>query len=306
MRIDGRQLDRAQRSAMDALADPAGSDVYLWGPPGRGKSWLVDAHLASMSRKRVLRSHFHEFFADVHRLIRTRGSLADALDALLTGLDVVCFDEFHVHDPADGQYVTALLDAIGTRRIRLIVTSNYPPAGLMPNPLFHSMFEPTIDLIERRFRIVECDGGVDYRASRADRAPGAWLCPGTHAQLRSVGLRRPAAAERTTVSPAGHPIVATRARAGEIWFRFADLCATATAPIDYLALADEYRRWVITDVPDQLDAEPAQRFANLVDVLWEKRTEVIVAASNTPDSLESAGAHDLDRMRSRLRQLPMA
>ena len=65
MRIDGRQLDRAQRSAMDALADPAGSNVYLWGPPGRGKSWLVDAHLASMSRKRVLRSHFHEFFADV-------------------------------------------------------------------------------------------------------------------------------------------------------------------------------------------------------------------------------------------------
>ncbi len=307
MEIDGRVLDVAQRATMGVLSDSARPDVYLWGPPGRGKTWLVDSYIASNPRDRVLRKHFHEFFAEVHGAIRVHGSLAGALDSLLAGFDLVCFDEFHVHDPADGQYVTALLARLRERAIRTIVTSNYPPRDLMPNPLFHSTFAPTIALISRTFRIVECDGGTDYRQAPDEQMPGAWLTPGTVEQLKAYGLPSPVASERTSVRPAGHRIVADRAADGEVWFQFGELCETPTAPIDYLSLAQIYGRWVITGVPAEIEAEAAQRFANLVDVLWEKQVEVVITSTALPDALITGrAAHDLDRMLSRLSQLTAA
>ncbi|MFW0790272.1 cell division protein ZapE [Gordonia sp. CPCC 205333] len=307
MEIGGRVLDEAQRLAVRALGDPTGPCIYLWGPPGRGKTWLVDTYLAESSRKRVLRRHFHDFFVDVHREIRVRGSLNRALDALLAGIDVLCFDEFHVHDPADGQYVTALVQHVVDGRVRMIVTSNYQPSQLLPNPLFHSMFEPCIALIERHFRVVECDGGTDYRASGDAHRPGAWLTPGASSQLAKVGLRSPDPRDQVTLRLSGHPIVARRADSDEVWFDFGAMCATPTAPTDYLLLAQQFSRWVITDVPRLSDAgaDAAQRFANLIDVLWEKRIEVVLTSSVPPAELAPhSGAHDIDRMVSRLSQLP--
>lgn len=319
MDIPPPDLDSAQESAWRALDDHAAPDVYLWGPPGRGKTWLVDRYLASTPPRRLLRTHFHEFFADVHAEIRSRGSLSTALDAVLTGLDTVCFDEFHVHDPADGRFLAALLVRARERGIRLIMTSNYPPIDLMPNPLFHSMFEPTIEMIHRHVRVVECDAGIDYRQARPGVVRGIWLSPGDDAQFENLGLRPPDLTERTTVRPAGHPIVADRAEGtdrtgrtdgtegthdGEIWFRFAELCGKPTAAVDYLPLARTHRRWVITDVPARLDAEPAQRFVTLIDVLWEKAVEVIVSAAVPPGALDAdCAAHDLGRMISRLGEL---
>ncbi|WP_170323176.1 cell division protein ZapE [Gordonia effusa] len=307
MMIGEISLDEAQASAMNSLRDPTGPHVYLWGPPGRGKTLLVDAYTTSMRSKRLLRKHFHEVFGDIHREIRSRGSLTRALDSLLAGVEIVCFDEFHVHDPADAQYVTALVrHALGSG-VRMIVTSNYPPSQLLPNPLFHSMFEPCIGVIEREFRIVECDGGTDYRARGDARRTGAWLSPGTHHQLTEAGLSPPNPNEQVTLRPSGHPIIARRANHGEVWFDFAALCATPTAPVDYLRLAEQYSRWAITDVPSLAvaGADAAQRFANLIDVLWERRIEVFITSPVPPDEFAPhSGAHDIDRMVSRLSQLP--
>ncbi|WP_068154316.1 cell division protein ZapE [Rhodococcus phenolicus] len=302
----GFTLDTAQRDACAALATDR--DLYLWGPVGRGKSWLVSTYFAALPTDRKLRVHFHEFFRDLHLAVRRhRNDLAAALHDLLGGLDVVCFDEFHVHDPADGKFIARLLPALLERDIRVVLTSNYPPHALLPNPLFHDDFVPTIELIERSLRVITVDGPVDYRTTsghEAGFAAGWWIPPD---RIDHLGLQVPAPDEHRTLSPAGHPVHADRALDGCLWIDFADLCEKTTAPVDYLALAEVFPRWTIGNIPDLRSAgrEPAQRFANVVDVLYDRDVTTVFLATTPLDAL-TRGTRlpvDIDRILSRLGQL---
>ncbi|RVW05677.1 cell division protein ZapE [Rhodococcus xishaensis] len=306
----GFTLDDAQRRAVDALAS-ADRNLYLWGPAGRGKSWLMATYFEALPTDRKRRIHFHEFFHDLHLAIRrNRNDLTAALGDLLGTLDVVCFDEFHVHDPADGKFIARLLPALLDRKIRVILTSNYPPQSLLPNPLFHDDFVPTIELIERTLTIVAVDGPVDYRTTsshEAGFAAGLWVSPGSPKQVEQLGLNPPNPHEHMTLAPAGHPVYVRRAADGWLWIEFADLCGRTTAPADYLALARDFQKWVISNVPDLATAgrEPAQRFANVIDVLYDRDVSPVFLAT-TPLDLLATGAHlpvDIERLRSRLGQL---
>lgn len=287
----GFTLDDAQSRAARTLATGSRS-VYVWGPVGRGKSWLTETYFAALPTDRKMRVHFHEFFRDLHVAIRKHDNdLGAALDDLLRGLECVCFDEFHVHDPADGRFLARLLPALLDRDVRVVLTSNYAPHSLLPNPLFHGDFVPTIELIERTMSVVRLDGPLDYRtldhrtsSILTGFAAGWWVRPGDPEQVARLGLRPPDPGESTTLAPAGHPIHAKRAADGQLWIDFADLCEETTAPVDYLALARDFRHWVIDGVPDlrSTGREPAQRFANVVDVLYDRDvTPVFLAVSLT-------------------------
>ena len=92
-----------------------------------------------------------------------------------------------------------------------------------------------------------------------------------------------------------------------IWFDFADICAGTTAPVDYLALTGHVRAWTICSVPDlaHAGAEAAQRFSNLIDVLYDKDVTTTIVASVTLSELAAAERlpRDIDRIMSRLSEL---
>lgn len=303
-------LDERQRFAAEALADPD-RNLYLWGPAGRGKSWLMATYFAAVPTRRKARMHFHEFFRDLHRAIRRHSNNLDAaLDDVLHGLDLVCFDEFHVHDPADGKFIARLLPALLGRKIRVVLTSNYAPQSLLPNPLFHEDFLPTIEFIEANLAIVPVDGPVDYRTisdHEAGFAAGWWVNPGTPEQLDRLGISPPMPDEYRMLQPVGHPVHLRRASNECLWIDFADLCGRTTAPVDYLALAKVFRRWVIDGVPDLRSAgrEPAQRFANVVDVLYDRDVTTIFLSSIALEDFARGDLVPLDiaRIESRLGQL---
>jgi cell division protein ZapE len=268
-------------------------------------------YFAALPTGRKMRMHFHEFFRDLHLAIRRHGNdLAAALDELLGDLDLVCFDEFHVHDPADGRFIARLLPTLLERKIRVILTSNYPPRSLLPNPLFHDDFIPSIELIEQALTIITIDGPIDYRTfsrHKAGFAAGWWVSPGTAEQQARLGLRPPSPGERKTLAPAGHPVHVRRATDHCLWVDFADLCENTTAPVDYLALTQQFRKWVVSDVPDlrATGREPAQRFANAVDVLYDRDITSIFLATAPLDALTDS-PHllvDIERINSRLGQL---
>ncbi|MEV3960285.1 cell division protein ZapE [Nocardia sp. NPDC050193] len=331
-RMAGFELDASQHAAAARLvrlgdelsrrrglfggATPRG--VYVWGPVGRGKSWLTDTFYAAVPVPGKRRMHFHEFFREFHTRYAAHRHEKNAGDQavreLLGDSRLVCFDEFHVHDPGDATIMARVVQSLLAQRITLVATSNYPPAGLLPNPLFHHLIEPLATALQTALDIVEVAGPRDYRRSRPPGTPtaeferGGYLWPGTDAQLARAGLVSPAPAERQRVRIGARAVNARAVRGDAVWFDFTDLCEGSYSTIDYLALADRFRDWTLSGLPlpATTGRDAAQRFANLVDVLCDRDRRLhLVAAAPPAECL--TGDHlppDIHRTASRLALLP--
>ncbi|NKI44258.1 cell division protein ZapE [Streptomyces physcomitrii] len=292
--------------------------LYLWGPVGRGKSWLADTFYESLELRHKHRVHFHEFFREFHAAYaRHRGDRAAAdlaVAQLLGDCRFLYFDEFHVHDPGDAMMIGRVLRSLVDRRITLLATSNYRPAELLPDPVHHPLFAPAIALLEGHLDVVEVAGPRDHRAARRPGAVrtgferGGFLRPGTEEQFAAAGLRVPGPAERESLTVRGRGIAARAVRGDLVWFDFHELCSTPTSTLDYLDLADRFGSWVLSGLPRLRPGhrDAAQRFANLVDVLCDRGVRLHLAGEAPPAECLGGGALplDLDRTVSRLGLLP--
>lgn len=292
--------------------------VYLWGPVGRGKSWLADTVYDAVPIRHKRRTHFHEFFREFHAryAAHSRGPRAGelAVRELLGHTRLVCFDEFHVHDPGDATILAKVVNALFARRITLVATSNYPPSGLLPNPLFHHLIEPVAATLEAALDVVEVAGPHDYRQTGPAPATGfglgRYLWPGDDAQLAAAGLRIPVPSERRRLTLGPRSVTALAVRGTEIWFDFTDLCDRPYSTIDYLQLTDRYRHWTLSGLPvlAATDRDAVQRFANLIDVLCDRQMPLnLIARAPLRECL--SGDHlppDMHRTASRLALLPGA
>ncbi|MEU9078194.1 cell division protein ZapE [Kitasatospora sp. NPDC048538] len=322
----GFTLDPAQEAPVERLSRLAGElahpawrlrrpprHLYLWGPVGRGKSWLVDTFLDGLPTPRKRRLHFHDFFRRLHEGVAhhsgaraSDGAAVDrAVDELLGDCRILVFDEFHAHDAGDAMLVARLFRTLLERRITLVSTSNYPPAGLMPDPLYHHLFEPTIRLIEERMDVLDVCGTTDFRRSRPAGAHGfalgARLRPGDEA---SAGLTRPRPEEAGPVTAHHRELPALAVRDDLVWFGFEELCEGRTAVQDYLALAERFPALVLDGVPPLVEASPdgRRRFANLVDVHCDRDVPLILIGADPLAGLADGSTlmRDLDRTASRL------
>ncbi|MEW1633655.1 cell division protein ZapE [Streptomyces sp. NPDC093801] len=318
-------VERLARLAAE-LARPAWTfprpprDLYVWGPVGRGKSWLVDTFYDGLPTGRKRRLHFHDFFRRLHDGVNRPGARHDgqsavdgALDELIGDSRVLVFDEFHAHDAGDAMLIARLFRTLLDRRITLVTTSNYPPAGLMPDPLYHHLFEPTIELIEERMDVLDVTGPVDFRRLAVPRpqarrrfATGLCLPPGDTV-LEARGLTAPAPAEATAVQAHLRQLPARAVRRDLVWFAFDALCEAATGVPDYLALAERFGTLVLDGLPPlaEASADARQRFANVVDVACDRDVRLVLIGADPLAALpaDRALTRDLDRTASRLAML---
>jgi cell division protein ZapE len=286
--------------------------LYLHGAVGRGKSWLLDGFFQAIPLAQKQRLHFHEFFARLHQGMFRHRDQADALhttlDELLHECRVLCFDEFHVHDIGDAMLITQLFKALFGRGILLLVTSNYPPEGLLPNPLYHARFKPVIDLINARMHVMEVGGPHDYRSQVRTHAQqlftqGQYIWPATPAQRQAADLPD---AQASIALPVGTRHLSARYSHGRtVGFTFSDLCDQPTAVMDYLELCRRFDHWIIDQLPNLADCSIAaqQRFINLVDVLYDQDKHLILLGQRSLRESLGGDAIDLARTRSRLGQL---
>ena len=306
------EADHAAASA-DVSATPRG--LYLWGPAGRGKSWLLDAFYDAVPIERKLRVHFHSFFNELHsRIFANRGSdtvFENAVRELIGDAHLLLFDEFHVHDPGHATLLTGLLRYALEHGITVVATSNYPPHGLLPSPVYHHIFEPGIELIERELDVVDLPGEVDYRRSRTDSAErrgfatGSWMHVASGASGPSSV--RPSRDEATALELGGRTFEVTAVRGRELWATFAELFIVKTSSLEYLQWARDFDAWHVLDVPllASVGRDPQQRFVNAVDVLVDYDIETHFHADVSFDEFvaASAGRADAFRMVSRLHLL---
>ncbi|MEV5652713.1 cell division protein ZapE [Nocardia sp. NPDC052254] len=272
--------------------------LYLHGRPGRGKTMLMDDFFIRVGSERKRRYHFHEFFADLHRAVGAGGGLPVAVDAVLGDAELICFDEFHVHDIGDGMLLDRVLHILFDRRITLVATSNHPPEELMPNPLTHAKFEPTIALLRAHLDVVPVDGGRDYRLLATDHTGFA---AGRYIQGERDG-------DNAVVSiPIAHRTLSARRADDELVIDFTEICGAPLSSADFLTLARTHPRWTVCAVPPlrSVPTDWGTRFVNLIDVLHDADLELtLYARSSIADLLRDAvGVRDLDRIASRLHRL---
>ena len=308
-----RAITALARETQHLLAGQPTRSLYLYGPVGRGKSWLLDGFFQALPIAEKQRVHFHTFFARLHRgMFKHRehdDALAATLNELLAGCRVLCFDEFHVHDIGDAMLISRLFKALFQRGVLVLVTSNYAPEGLLPNPLYHERFKPVIDLIAARMEVLEVSSPQDFRSLPQAHAEqrftgGQYVWPGTVAQREALGLpatQGPAHALRV----GNRQLVCRSHQARTIVFTFNDLCEQLTAVMDYLLLCGDFDHWVIDGLPQLAECPIAvqQRFINLVDVLYDQDKRLtLIGQQPLTESLEGQ-AIDLARTASRLNQL---
>src|SRR5258707_8745169 len=146
--------------------------VYLWGPVGRGKSFLMDSFFLCVPLERKRRVHFHHFMREIHRdLDEVKGSedpIAAVAEKVAKQYRLICFDEFHVSDIADAMILGRFLEQAMEKGVEFVMTSNYHPDQLYPNGLQRERFLPAIEALKARLDAIAVDNGTDYRRPKME------------------------------------------------------------------------------------------------------------------------------------------
>jgi cell division protein ZapE len=283
--------------------------LYVYGSAGRGKSWLANAFYEAAPTPRKVRIHFHSFFDELHRHMHLHrhdhSMMRQALDDVIGQSQLLFFDELHVHDSGDARLLTRLLEYVLSRRVTILATSNYAPDDLLPNPIWHHIFEPGIELIKTHLDIHHLAGQTDYRAARRSGGSIGFSAGEWTSALPSQDL--PSSGERTTLTVGSRHFTVLAVRDDQLLVSFTQLCDSPLSTIEYLHWARTYRRWTIVDVPQfvRVGPEAQQRFINLIDILVDTDVQVIFVSAHTLTAFLDAATTrpDAIRMASRLQLL---
>lgn len=324
--LERLETDLSKKGLFGALPEVRG--IYIWGPPGRGKSMLMDLFYSSTPEQKKVRAHFHAFMARIHDLVKqwrdgTPRSRKDVfgtskgddpippIAALIASeARLLCFDELQVTDIADAMILGRLFEALFEKKVVLAVTSNRAPEDLYKNGINRQLFLPFIDLIRENHVVWHLESPTDHRQGRL-AGTQSYFCPvdsTARAQISSIWEELTGGAtESLTLRVKGRDVVIPGFHNGVARARFYDLCGQPLGAADYLALADAARVLVLEDIPQlgRSNFNEARRFVTLIDALYEAKVKLVCSAAASPEMLylEGEGSFEFERTASRLREM---
>ena len=297
------------------MKPPLPKGVYLWGPVGRGKSFLMDAFYQCVPLVRKRRVHFHHFMREIHRqldeLKGTEDPIAAVAERTARRYRLVCFDEFHVSDIADAMILGRFLEQTMERGVQFVMTSNYHPDQLYSSGLQRERFLPAIELIKSRLDVVSVDSGVDYRRLKMEKVQVYHLGADAAAQLERIFQElKDVEEEKQPLDVEGRTIAYRKRAGGLVWFDFEALCGGPRSYADYVDLAKRFHTIILSGVPrlSAKQSDAARRFTWLIDVLYDEHIKLVLSAEAAPEALFTEGENSADFQRtvSRLHEMQSA
>ncbi|SDL19333.1 cell division protein ZapE [Franzmannia pantelleriensis] len=332
-------LEACYRALHDDGSRPQG--VYLWGPVGRGKTWLMDRFHDSLAVP-ARRQHFHHFMRWVHRRQFQLSGTPDPLTVMARELGdevaVLCLDELFVSDIADAMLLGRLMQVMFEQGVVLVTTSNQPPDQLYAEGYNRERFLPAIDAIQRHLQVLAMDGGCDHREHPGRAAPRYWVrAPQRLAQAfdeLSDGQSR----SSDPLDMGGRSIHVEGRCDAVLWCRYAQLCEQPLGALDFIGLCDRFQHILVGEVPalggdagapleeariedlgpdtggggarrgfSQQD-DGARRFIALVDECYDRGVPLYIEAQVPIDALYAQGelSFAFRRVVSRLKEMQLA
>jgi len=249
-----RALEHCYRALHNNVGESI-SGVYLWGPVGCGKTWLMDCFYRGL-KVPARRLHFHHFMQWVHRRLFALTGTADPLvvlaGELAEAIKVLCFDELFVTDIADAMLLGGLFQAMFESGVVMVVTSNQAPRQLYSDGFNRERFLPAIASLEQHMTVVAVDGACDHRLHPGAPCQRYWVRePGRPGALEAVfaQLTGTAAVSEGPLVLGGREVNPVRHSEGAAWFTFAELCEQPLSAADFIDLCERFPAILISDVP---------------------------------------------------------
>lgn len=288
--------------------------MYLYGPVGAGKTFLMDLLYQNVDERHKLRLHFHQFMQQIDAQLRQMQGHPDPVkfiaEQLAKTTRLLCLDEFLVQDVATAMVLTELAKVMFARGMVLVMTSNTAPDDLYPDGLQRVRFLPTIELIKQHCEVLDLTEPRDYRLGRTPLAK-AYLCPLNH-HTQSIMTAQfdalPAGEVDETPLPVQGRIIPTiKRREHAVWFQFDVICNLPRSQLDYLEIANRFTTVFVSDIPvlGVNDTVKALLLTHFIDVMYDRRVRVILSAAAPIDSLYLEGEVYVafQRTRSRLQEM---
>lgn len=233
--------------------DPDAQGVYLWGPVGRGKTWLMDRFHQALTVPSK-RQHFHHFIRWVHRrLFQLTGQeepLCLLVQELAAEARVLCLDELFISDIGDAILVGGLLREIFAQGLVLVTTSNQPPDELYKDGFNRERLLPAITALNQHTQVLGVDGGQDHRLHPGQLQQRYWVNQPQALEAAFNQLLENGEQIHSEPVLLGHRYIKVVRRSERLlWCRYNDLCEQPLAAQDFIEMCDCFSYVFLSDVP---------------------------------------------------------
>ncbi len=272
--------------------------LYIYGPVGVGKTYLVDLFYQYVEEKKKARFHFHHFMQQIDFKLRQLQGQKDPLWRIAKEIAqttrLLCFDEFLVHDVAYAMILAELFKALQANHVILVISSNTRPDDLYLNGVQRDRFIPAIEIIKSDCEVLLIPAQKDYRLGHQPLID-AYLYPLT-SQTELVMEQQFRALENNItvngiISVQGRDIPYRQYGGQSIWFSFDVICNLPRSQLDYLELADRFNNIFVSDIPCLTENHTLQTimFIHFIDVMYDRGIKVVLSAAVPADALYAKG-----------------
>lgn len=295
-------VTQREKSFLSTLFNKKQSPVrglYLWGGTGRGKTYLVDSFYECLPGNKKHRVHFHRFMLEIHeqldQLPKSPNPLEIIAAQLAESMNVLCLDEFHVHDIADAMLLAGLLKAMFEQGITLVATSNIAINDLYKNGLQRERFMYAIELLNKHTEEFDLGDGTDYRFNILGDSEHFYVINEKNTQEMGKDFLSYKFIELAPCQPKNNRTIEINNRQIKyisyaddvIWFDFFELCCTNRSAHDYIELAERFHTILLSDVSimHENDDAAAKRFIHFIDAAYDHNVKILVTAIAEPHEL---------------------
>lgn len=272
--------------------------LYVYGPVGVGKTYLVDLFFQHVTEEKKARFHFHHFMQQVDFQLRKIQGQKDPLRRIAKNIAkttrLLCFDEFLIHDVAYAMILAELLQALINNGVILVVSSNTSPDDLYLNGVHRERFLPAIELLKEHCDVLYLNEKRDYRLGRTPLLE-AYLFPlnesSEDAMRHQFDLLSPTYNEHGVINIQNRDIPYLKCGTKIIWFAFDVLCNLPRSQLDYLEIAERFDTVFISGIPSLTEKHTAQAimFIHFIDVMYDRGINIIISAEVPVDELYVKG-----------------
>ena len=270
---------------------------YLVGDVGVGKTMILNFFFDELKEKK-LRLHFNEFMISFHDFIFKQKNKENGINEFVKDLnnktEIIYFDEFQVTNIVDAMILGKLFKRVFEEKIKVIFSSNIDINNLYKDGLQREQFIPFIKILENNCYQKKLSVDEDYRMSKNVNLE-RFLSPVNKSNnfIFNKFLRKITKNKNKTIKILdikGRKLRIDNFYDGILKFHFNELCNKNLGSEDYINIANISNFIFVENLPDFNEDNSNQqlRFITLIDILYEKKTPLMITSQVNLNSIKSA------------------